>query len=77
MSEKRNDSNEITRAYIDSLTIEQRLIDAVLPTAKTTILGKEFSTPVMNTAFSFLAQGHPGYPAEMAKGFGKAGALNM
>ena len=77
MSEKRNDSNEITRAYIDSLTIEQRLIDAVLPTAKTTILGKEFSTPVMNAAFSFLAQGHPGYPAEMAKGFGKAGALNM
>ncbi len=77
MSEKRNDSNKLTRAYIDSLMIEQRLIDAVLPTAKTTILGKEFSTPVMNAAFSFLAQAHPGYPAAMAKGFKKANALNM
>ncbi len=77
MSEKRYDSNIITREYIDSLMIEQRLIDAVLPNAETTILGKSFSTPVMNAAFSFLAGAHPGYPAEMAKGFKAAGALNM
>ena len=41
------------------------------------ILGKEFDTPIMNAAFSHLAAAHPGYPAEMAKGFKKAGALNM
>lgn len=74
---KNNDSNVISRAYIDSLTIEQRLIDAVLPSPKAKILGKEFATPIMNAAFSFLAAAHPGYPAEMAKGFRQANALNM
>ena len=74
---KNNDSNVISRAYIDSLTIEQRLIDAVLPSPKAKILGKEFATPIMNAAFSFLAASHPGYPAEMAKGFRQADALNM
>ena len=56
---KNNDSNVISRAYIDSLTIEQRLIDAVLPSPKAKILGKEFATPIMNAAFSFLAASHP------------------
>ena len=72
----RGDSNEITRAYLDSLLIEQRLIDAVLPSAKTVILGKEYETPVMNAAFSHLEQGHPGSVAAMAEGFKAAGALN-
>ena len=72
-----NDSNKITRDYLDSLLIEQRLIDSTLPSAKTTILGKEYSTPIMNAAFSHLEKGHPGYPAAMAEGFKNAGAMNM
>ena len=75
--ERRTDSNRITREYIDSLLIEQRLIDSLLPSAKTTILGKEFETPVMNAAFSHLDHAHPGYTVEMAKGFKNAGALNL
>lgn len=71
------DSNVLTRNYLDSLMIEQRLIGSVLPSAKTVILGREFETPIMNAAFSHLEKAHPGYPAEMAKGFGQAGALNM
>ena len=72
-----NDSNKITRDYLDSLLIEQRLIDSTLPSAKTTILGKEYSTPIMNAAFSHLEKGHPRYPAAMAEGFKNAGAMNM
>ena len=75
--ENRNDSNRITRDYLDSLLIEQRLIDSTLPSAKTRILGKEYSTPIMNAAFSHLETGHPGYPAAMAEGFKAADALNM
>ena len=71
------DSNKITREYLDSLLIEQRLIDSVLPSAGTVILGREYDTPVMNAAFSHLEQGHPGYPAQMAEGFKAAHALNM
>lgn len=72
-----NDSNKITRDYLDSLLIEQRLIDSTLPSAKTVILGREYSTPIMNAAFSHLESAHPGYPASMAEGFKVAGALNM
>ena len=73
----RNDSNLITRDFLDSLLIEQRLIDSTLPSAKTTILGKEYATPIMNAAFSHLEKGHPGYPVAMANGFKAAGAMNM
>ena len=76
-AEKNYNSNVITRKFLDSLMIEQRLIDSVLPSAETTILGKKFSTPIMNAAFSHLEKAHPGYPVEMAKGFQQAGALNM
>ena len=75
--ENRNDSNKITREFLDSILLEQRLIDSTLPSARTTILGKEYSTPIMNAAFSHLEAGHPGYPVEMALGFKAAGALNM
>ena len=73
----RNDSNLITREYLDSLFIEQRLIDSALPSAKTIILGKEYATPIMNAAFSHLEKGHPGYPVAMANGFKAADAMNM
>lgn len=75
--ENRNDSNRITRDYIDSLLIEQRLIDSTLPCAKTKILGKEYATPIMNAAFSHLEKNHPGYPVAMAEGFKAANAMNM
>ena len=71
------DSNKITREYLDSLLIEQRLIDSVLPSAKTRILGKEYDTPIMNAAFSHQEQAHPGYPVMMAEGFQAVHGLNM
>ena len=51
------DSNEITRQYFDSLLIEMRHIDAVLPSTKLELYGETFDTPVMTAA------GHPPFPA--------------
>ena len=48
------DANEITERYMDSILIEERLIDSVKADLKTTILGETFDTPVMTPAFSHL-----------------------
>ena len=71
-----NDSNKITRAYLDSLLVEQRLIDSDLPDLTTTIFGKNYRTPIMNAAFSHLHSYCPDAAAVMAKGMKEAGALN-
>lgn len=49
-----SDANEITERYMDSILIEERLIDSVKADLKTTILGQSFDTPVMTPAFSHL-----------------------
>ncbi|MBQ6476460.1 MAG: alpha-hydroxy-acid oxidizing protein [Clostridia bacterium] len=48
------DVNDMTREYIDSIMIEERLIDAVLPSIKVNIFGEEFDTPIMTPAFSHM-----------------------
>ena len=47
-------SDVITRAYLDSLLLEMRHIDAVMPSTKLSLYGKEFSTPVTTGALSHL-----------------------
>ncbi|SMC37532.1 FMN-dependent dehydrogenase, includes L-lactate dehydrogenase and type II isopentenyl diphosphate isomerase [Oscillospiraceae bacterium] len=49
-----SDANLITARYMDSILIEQRLIDSVIADTKITIFGEEFSSPVMTPAFSHL-----------------------
>ena len=49
-----SDANEITAKYMDSILIEERLIDSVKADVKTRLLGAEFSMPVMTPAFSHL-----------------------
>lgn len=49
-----SDANDITAKYMDSILIEQRLIDSVKADIKTTLLGEEFSSPVLTPAFSHL-----------------------
>lgn len=73
---QKNDSNRITRAYLDSLLVEQRLIDSDLPDLTTTIFGKKYRTPIMNAAFSHLHSLCSDAAVEMAKGMKEAGALN-
>ncbi len=48
------DANQITRRYLDSILIEERLIDAVKASAKITLFGHTFDTPVLMPAFSHL-----------------------
>jgi len=51
-----SDANEITARYMDSILIEERLIDSVKADVTTTILGENFSSPVLTPAFSHLGR---------------------
>lgn len=51
---RQSDANDITARYMDSLLIEQRLIDSVKADTKTTLFGHEFAMPVLTPAFSHL-----------------------
>ncbi len=62
------DSNEITREYFDSLLIEMRHIDAVVPSTVYELFGEKFSTPIMTAALSHLNGLHPEGMVELARG---------
>lgn len=49
-----SDANVITRNYLDSILIEERLLDSVLPSLKMEFLGETFAGPIMTPAFSHL-----------------------
>ena len=49
-----SNSDKITRDYFDSLLIETRYLDAVLPTTEMTLFGENFRTPMMTAALSHL-----------------------
>ena len=48
------DSNEITRAYFDSLLVESRFFDSELPDMRLKLWGETFETPIMTAALSHL-----------------------
>ena len=50
-SPRPSDANAITRRYLDSILIEERLIGAQTASLETEIFGTKFSTPVMMPAF--------------------------
>ncbi len=49
-----SDANEITERYMDSILIEERLIDSVKADISTTLFGESFSMPVLTPAFSHI-----------------------
>lgn len=53
-SGKADDANVYNRAYLDSIHVEMRVIDAVLPDLGCEIFGEKFSSPIMMPAFSHL-----------------------
>jgi len=71
---KAGDSNRITREYIDSLLVEMRHLDAVLPDTQLELFGERFQTPVMMAALSHLSKCHENGMVEMARGAMEAGA---
>ena len=72
---KTGSSDVITRAYLDSLLVEMRHIDSVLPSTEMTLYGKTFKTPVMTAALSHMDNVYPDGMAQMAKGAYEAGAV--
>lgn len=57
MSEQKKNpanANNITRDYLDSILIEERLIDSVVPSLEMELFGETFATPIMMPAFSHL-----------------------
>ena len=76
MNSKPWDSNQITREYFDSLLVEMRHIDAVLPSTKLELYGETFDTPVMMAALSHLNNVCENGMVEMAKGALAANAVN-
>ena len=70
------DSNQITREYFDSLLVEMRHIDSVLPSTKLELYGETFDTPVMMAALSHLNNVCENGMLEMAKGALSANAVN-
>ena len=49
-----SDSDKITRDFFDSLLLETRYVDAVLPSTCLTLFGEDFATPIMTAALSHL-----------------------
>ena len=75
MTQNRTSSDAITRAYLDSLLVEVRHLDAVKPSTSFELFGKTFTTPVMTAALSHLHNTCPGGMAKMALGSSLAGAV--
>ena len=51
---RESDANIITQKYMDSILIEERIIDSVVASTKIEIFGEAFDSPVMMPAFSHL-----------------------
>ena len=53
-SGRADDANVHNRAYLDSILVEMRIIDAVRPDLKKQIFGQQFASPLMLAAISHL-----------------------
>lgn len=69
------DSDQVTRDYLDSLLVEMRHIDSVIPSTKFELYGETFDTPVMTAALSHLNNIRENGMVEMAKGAHEAKAV--
>ena len=71
-----SNSDKITRDYFDSLLVETRYLDAVLPTTQLTLFGETFRTPVMTAALSHLHNTAPDGMTVYARGAALSGAVH-
>jgi isopentenyl diphosphate isomerase/L-lactate dehydrogenase-like FMN-dependent dehydrogenase len=69
------DSTKFTRDYFDSILVEMRHIDGVLPSPALELYGETFATPIMGAALSHLNRFHPEGMVELARGIKAAGAV--
>ena len=71
-----SDPDVITRDYFDSLLLETRYIDAVIPSTEMTLFGETFRTPIMTTALSHLGNTVPDGMTIYAEGAARSGAVH-
>lgn len=71
-----SNSDKITREYFDSLLVETRYLDAVIPSTQMTLFGETFRTPVMNAALSHLHNTAPEGMTVYARGAALSGAVH-
>lgn len=75
MENNKSSSDAITRAYLDSLLVEMRHLDAIKPDISFELFGKRFDTPVMTAALSHLNKVRENGMAEFARGAAIANAV--
>ena len=73
--QKTGDSRVITRKYYDSLLLEMRHLDSVVPDTSFEVFGEKFTTPIMTAALSHLGKTREDSLVAMAEGAKEAGAL--
>ena len=71
-----SNSDKITRDFFDSLLIETRYLDAVIPTTEMTLFGETFRTPVMTAALSHLHHTAQNGMTVYAQAAAKSGAVH-
>ena len=71
-----SNSDKITRDFFDSLLIETRYLDAVIPSTRMTLFGETFDTPVMTAALSHLHNTTPGGMTIYAQAAALSGAVH-
>lgn len=76
MSEYTKNSDKITRDYLDSLLVETRYLDSVIPSTKMELYGETFNTPIMTAALSHLGNTAPNGMSVYADGAKKSNAVH-
>ena len=69
-------SDRITRDYLDSLLLETRYLDSVIPDTSLELFGHKFSTPVMTAALSHLYNTVPDGMTVYAEGAALSNAVH-
>jgi len=73
--ERKGSSDQITRDYLDSLLLEVRHMDAVMPDTACEIFGHKFAAPIATSALSHMHNVRENGMAEMARGAAMADML--
>lgn len=71
-----SNSDKITRDFFDSLLIETRYLDAVIPSTEMTLFGETFHTPIMTAALSHLNHTAPNGMTVYAQAAAQSGAVH-
>ena len=74
-----SDANHITRNYLDSILIEERLMDSDIASTEFELFGEKFASPIMTPSFSHLETFGPGRQngmCEYSLGAKMAGVVN-